>query len=39
MQTFAFCGKESKGIKIAIELVYANLVSGGEERDFWQEKP
>lgn len=30
MQTFAFYGKESKGIKIAGELVNANLINGGK---------
>lgn len=30
MQTFAFYGKESKGIKNAVELVNANLMGGGK---------
>lgn len=34
MHTFAFCGKESKGIKIAIKLVCANLINSGKERNF-----
>lgn len=34
MQTFAFCGKESKGIKIIVELVCANLMNSSKERNF-----